>query len=77
VYLAGQQVLRLYPFGPVPGVAAMIVLVSHVGVCYVGVNVDPDAVRDPELFDSCLQEGFAEVLGLADEGPDGRAGHGR
>jgi hypothetical protein len=46
----------------------MIVLVSHVGVCYVGVNVDPDAVRDPELFDACLHEGFAEVLVLADAG---------
>ncbi len=66
VYLAGQQVLRVYPFGPVPGVAAMITLVSHVGVCYVGVNVDPDAVRDPALFDTCLQQGFAEVLVLAD-----------
>jgi diacylglycerol O-acyltransferase / wax synthase len=65
VYLAGQPVLRLYPFGPVPGVAAMIVLVSQVAVCYVGINVDPEAVRDPELFDTCLQEGFAEVLSLA------------
>ena len=65
VYLAGQAVLRTYAFGPVPGVAAMIVLVSHVGTCYVGVNVDPDAVRDPELFDACLQDGFAEVLALA------------
>lgn len=69
VYLAGQEVLRFYPFGPVPGVAAMITLASHVGVCYVGVNVDPDAVRDPELFDTCLQQGFAEVLALADGGP--------
>jgi diacylglycerol O-acyltransferase / wax synthase len=76
VYFAGQRILRLYPFGPVPGVAAMIVLVSHVGVCYVGVNVDPDAVRDPELFDACLQEGFAEVLALADAGrPDAGSGH--
>jgi len=65
VYFAGQPVRRLYPFGPVPGVAAMIVMVSHVGVCYVGIAVDPDAVRDPELFDACLQEGFAEVVDLA------------
>jgi WS/DGAT/MGAT family acyltransferase len=76
VYFAGQQILRLYPFGPVPGVAVMIVLVSHVGVCYLGVNVDPDAVRDPELFDACLHEGFAEVLALADPGrPDAGSGH--
>jgi hypothetical protein len=36
-----------YPFGPAPGVAAMTVLVSHVGTCYLGVNVDIDAVREP------------------------------
>jgi len=65
VFLAGRQVRRIYPFGPVPGVAAMLVLTSHAGVGYVGINVDPDAVRDPALFDSCLQEGFAEVLRLA------------
>ncbi len=67
VYFAGTEVLRCYPFGPVPGVAVMTVLVSHVGVCYIGVNVDLDAVREPDLFDTCLQEGFAEVLALGDE----------
>jgi hypothetical protein len=50
-------------FGPVPAFAAMITLVSHGGV-----NVDPDAARDPDLFDTCLHEGFAEVLGLAGGG---------
>jgi diacylglycerol O-acyltransferase len=75
VYLAGREVRRIYPFGPVPGVAAMVVLTSHVGVCYVGINVDPAAVRDPALFDSCLQEGFAEVLRLvSDEVVAGAAG---
>jgi len=75
VYLAGQQVRRIYPFGPVPGVAAMIVLTSHVGVCYVGINVDPAAVRNAALFDSCLHDGFAEVLRLAqDEAAAGAAG---
>lgn len=74
VYLAGREVRRIYPFGPVPGVAAMVVLTSHVGVCYVGINVDPDAVRDPALFDSCLHEGFAEVLRLADGLRPGPAG---
>ena len=59
--------LRLAPFGPAPGVAAMTVLVSHVGTCYLGVNVDIDAVREPELFDACLHQGFAMVLSLAQE----------
>jgi hypothetical protein len=43
----------------------MTVLVSHVGTCYLGVDVDIDAVREPELFDACLHQGFAMVLGLA------------
>jgi len=56
-------------------VAAMIVLTSHVGVCYVGINVDPAAVRNAALFDSCLHDGFAEVLRLAqDEAAAGAAG---
>jgi hypothetical protein len=45
----------------------MTVLVSHVGTCYLGVNVDIDAVREPELFDACQHQGFAMVLGLAQE----------
>jgi len=66
VYLAGAEVVRAYPFGPVPGVAAMITLISHVNTCYVGINLDPDAVTDPDLLDECLQDGFDEVLGVAD-----------
>jgi diacylglycerol O-acyltransferase len=67
VYFAGAEVRRLYPFGPAPGVAAMIVLLSYAETCYVGVHVDLDAVREPELFDACLEEGFAEVLALPEK----------
>jgi len=41
VYLAGAKVLRMYPIGPRPGVAAMVTMVSYDGVCCIGVNVDP------------------------------------
>jgi len=64
VYLAGAKVLRMYPIGPRPGVAAMVTMVSYDGVCCIGVNVDPDAVTDLELFQTCLCEGFDEVLEL-------------
>jgi hypothetical protein len=64
VYLAGAKVLRMYPIGPRPGVAAMVTMVSYDGVCCIGVNVDPDAVTDHELFETCLREGFDEVLEL-------------
>jgi WS/DGAT/MGAT family acyltransferase len=64
IYLAGAQVLRMFPFGPLPGAAAMITMLSHAGTCCIGVNVDPAAVTDPGLFAQCLVEGFDEVLAL-------------
>jgi WS/DGAT/MGAT family acyltransferase len=68
VYLAGARVLRLYPMGPRPGVAAMVAMVSYDGTCCVAVNLDPDAITELELFQECLQAGFAEVLALGGAG---------
>jgi diacylglycerol O-acyltransferase len=62
VYFAGSQVVRFYPFGPAPRVAAMTVMVPYAGVCSVGVNVDLDAVQEPLLFETCLEESFAELV---------------
>jgi diacylglycerol O-acyltransferase len=62
VYLAGSQVVRFYPFGPAPRVAAMTVMVPFAGVCAVGVNVDLDAVQEPAIFEASLEESFAELL---------------
>jgi WS/DGAT/MGAT family acyltransferase len=66
VYIAGARATHMFPFGPLPGCAAMIVLVSHDGNCCLGANVDPAAVTDTELFAQCLQDGFDEVLALAE-----------
>ena len=65
VYVAGGRVERSYPFGPLPGTAAMITLVSHGDGCCIGANVDPAAITDLEGFGACLVDGFAEVLALA------------
>lgn len=62
VYLAGSRLERVYAFGPVPGVAAMIALQSLAGTCSVAVNLDPAAITDLDLFMTSLHEGFAEVL---------------
>jgi diacylglycerol O-acyltransferase / wax synthase len=67
VYLAGARIERMYGFGPLPGCAAMITLMTHGSTCCVGVNVDPAAVTDPERFGRCLETGFAEVLALHDD----------
>jgi diacylglycerol O-acyltransferase / wax synthase len=70
VYMAGARITHLYPFGPLPGCAAMIALVSHCGTCCIGANLDAAAFTDPELFARCMAEGFAEVLDLRAGSPD-------
>ncbi|NMO91570.1 wax ester/triacylglycerol synthase family O-acyltransferase [Actinomycetospora sp. TBRC 11914] len=66
-YLAGSRIERTYGFGPLPGCAAMIAMVTYDGVCNVGINIDTRSIADPDLFLRCLQEGFAEVLALGPE----------
>jgi hypothetical protein len=65
VYIAGAKIERAYGFGPLPGCASMITLISHGSTCCIAANVDPAAITEPERFARCLQEGFAEVLALA------------
>ncbi len=64
VYLAGARITRMYPFGPLPGCAAMITLISHDGTCCIGINTDAAAITDPALFLTCLREGIEEILAL-------------
>jgi WS/DGAT/MGAT family acyltransferase len=64
-YLAGAHLERMYPFGPVPGSAMMATLATHEGICCIGVTTDNQAVPDPDLLNSCMQESLDEVLGLA------------
>jgi hypothetical protein len=64
LYLAGAHIERVYPFAPLPGCAAMIMLVTHGDTGCVGINLDAAAITSPELFVRCLVDGFAEVLAL-------------
>jgi hypothetical protein len=65
VYLAGARVERVFPFGPLSGVAVMAAMVSHMGTCCVGINYDGHAITDHELLMDCLAGGLDEVLALA------------
>jgi WS/DGAT/MGAT family acyltransferase len=65
-YLAGCQVLGMYPLGPRPGVAIMAAMITYAGTCCIGLNVDARVFSDLDVLERCLQEGFAEVLALAD-----------
>jgi diacylglycerol O-acyltransferase len=64
VYMAGARITRMYPFGPLPGCAAMITLISHDGTCCIGVNMDAAAITDPVLFQRSLRQGIDEILAL-------------
>jgi len=48
-------------------VAAMIAMISYDGTCCIGLNVDPDVIGDLDVFETCLREGFDEVLDLRKE----------
>ncbi len=67
-YIAGAKILRAYPYAPLPGCATMITLVTHGRIGCVGINLDPAAITEPELFAECIAGGFSEVLAL---NPDG------
>ncbi len=69
VYMAGARITRMYPFGPLPGCAAMITLISHDGTCCIGINSDAAAITDPGLFRDCLAEGIDEILALRPKRP--------
>lgn len=65
LYLGGAEIEQIYAFGPLSGTAANVTLLSHSGLCCIGVNVDNAAVPDPELLRTHLRGGFAEILALA------------
>ncbi|HEX9043173.1 MAG TPA: wax ester/triacylglycerol synthase family O-acyltransferase [Trebonia sp.] len=65
VYIAGGKITGLFAFGPTIGAALNTTLLSYDGTCHIGVNIDTAAVPDPDVLLACLEEGLAEVTGLA------------
>ncbi|MCW3065695.1 MAG: hypothetical protein JWN32_2867, partial [Solirubrobacterales bacterium] len=64
-YVAGARVDGMHVFGPAPGCGMMATLVSHEGVCSIGLTMDAAAITEPDLMSSCVREGFDELLALA------------
>jgi diacylglycerol O-acyltransferase / wax synthase len=64
LYVAGAELERLYPFGPLSGTAANLTLLSHCDTCCVGINTDAVAVPDHSDFVKSIEAGFGEVLAL-------------
>lgn len=64
VFMAGARVERVFPFGPLPGVAVMAAMVSHVGTCCIGLNIDGTGIKDVDVLMESMQEGLDEVLAI-------------
>jgi len=64
LYVAGAELERMYPFGPLSGTAANVTLLSHCGTCCIGINTDAVAVPDAPEFAESVEAGFAEVVAL-------------
>ena len=64
LYVAGAELERLYPFGPLSGTAANVTLLSHCGTCCIGINTDSLAIPDAADFAKSVEAGFSEVLAI-------------
>lgn len=62
VYLGGAKVLRILPFPPLPGSAAMIAMLTHGDDCCLGFNLDTAAIMNPALLMRAMTESFAEIF---------------
>lgn len=63
-YIAGAQILEIYPVGPLAGVAFNMTLVSYVGSLDMALNIDAAAVTEPELLTECFNSAFKEFAAL-------------
>jgi diacylglycerol O-acyltransferase / wax synthase len=64
LFVAGAELERMYPFGPLSGTAANVTLLSHCETCCIGINTDTVAIPDAPDFAKSVEAGFSEVLAL-------------
>lgn len=64
VYVAGAQLLEIYPIGPLGGVAFNLTLMSYLGSLDMALHIDTAAVTEPELLTRCLERSFAALAAV-------------
>jgi diacylglycerol O-acyltransferase / wax synthase len=62
VYVAGAKIRENYTIGPVAGTAFNVTTMSYNDTLFLGVNIDPVAVADPDALRQCLEAAFADLL---------------
>jgi hypothetical protein len=68
VYLGGAQVVSQFAFGPMSGSACNLTLLSYCDQVHIGVNSDPAAIPDRDVFIACLEDSFDEIRKVAGAG---------
>jgi hypothetical protein len=58
VYMAGAQLVEIYPIGPLLGVAFNLTLMSYLGSLDMALHIDTAAVSEPALLTDCLERSF-------------------
>jgi WS/DGAT/MGAT family acyltransferase len=61
MYVAGAQLKRIYPIGPLGGVAFNLTLMSYEGSLDMALHVDRAAVAEPALLATCLEKAFKRL----------------
>jgi diacylglycerol O-acyltransferase / wax synthase len=64
VFVAGAQLLEVYPIGPLGGVAFNLTLMSYLGSLDMALNIDTAAVEQPELLARCLDRSFTALASV-------------
>jgi WS/DGAT/MGAT family acyltransferase len=62
MFVAGAQLLEIYPIGPLAGVAFNLTLMSYLGSLDMALNIDTAAVEAPELLAECLDRSFKQLI---------------
>jgi hypothetical protein len=65
LFFGGARLERMVPYGPRGGAAVNFTLLSYADAVHIGVNADPVAIPDGDLFRDCIASGFEEVLASA------------
>ena len=62
LYVAGAEITRMYPIGPLVGTAWNLTALSYDGVLYLGVFIDPTAVDAPAELRDDLAHAYRDLL---------------
>ena len=58
MFVAGAQLIEIYPIGPLGGVAFNLTLMSYLGSLDMALNIDTAAVASRGRLASCLERSF-------------------